>query len=109
METVRERLNRLDSLIDTERANLTKLEEQKFAAEQDIASQETIVATLKEELVGLHESLEGKSKVVDQVKKGALKASKLLDQALKEIAAHVSHRRSFYLGIAEQTLFDFLE
>ncbi|KAF4618816.1 hypothetical protein D9613_009734 [Agrocybe pediades] len=88
LDGIRNRLERLDTLINTERANLAKLEEQKVAAEEDIASQESIVSTLKEELVGLQENLGEKSKVVDQVKKGALKASKLLDQALKEIAAH---------------------
>ena len=39
-----------------------------------------------EELKDLQETLEEKNKIVDQVKKTTLKASKVLDQALKEIA-----------------------
>ncbi|KDR79797.1 hypothetical protein GALMADRAFT_241878 [Galerina marginata CBS 339.88] len=86
LTNIRERLGRLDTLIDTEKANLKKLEEQKVAAEKDIEASETVVVNLKEELVAIQETLEEKTKVVDQVKKTNLKASKVLDQALKEIA-----------------------
>ncbi|KAF8882368.1 condensin complex subunit SMC1 [Gymnopilus junonius] len=69
-----ERLERLEVLINNEKANLTKLEEQRVAAERDIAASETV------------EVLDEKTKVVEHVKKTGMKASKVLDQALKEIA-----------------------
>ncbi|PPQ98373.1 hypothetical protein CVT26_013579 [Gymnopilus dilepis] len=83
---VTERLDRLETLINNEQANLVKLQEQKEAAEEDIAASEAVVAKLKQELIGLQEALDEKTKVVDQVKKTGLKSSKVLDQALKEIA-----------------------
>jgi structural maintenance of chromosome 1 len=45
---------------------------------------------LKEELSGLQQALEEKTKDVEQVKKTTSKAGKVLDQALKEIATAVS-------------------
>jgi cell division septum initiation protein DivIVA len=65
------------------------LEEQKVKAEDDIRASEEDIAELREELKELQETLEEKSKIVDQVKKTTLKASKVLDQALKEIAVCV--------------------
>jgi len=87
---VRERLARLETLIGAEEVNLGKLGEQKLATEQEIADSEKIVDNLKTELAKLQETLEERNKVVDQVKKTALKSSKVLDQALKEIALCVS-------------------
>ena len=58
-------------------------------AEDDIRASEEDIAELREELKELQETLEEKSKIVDQVKKTTLKASKVLDQALKEIAVCV--------------------
>ncbi|KAF8869575.1 cohesin complex subunit psm1 [Gymnopilus junonius] len=81
-----ERLERLEVLINNEKANLTKLKEQRVAAERDIAASETVVSNLKEELIGWQEVLDEKTKVVEHVKKTGMKASKVLDQALKEIA-----------------------
>ncbi|KAJ3507775.1 hypothetical protein NLJ89_g6117 [Agrocybe chaxingu] len=80
------RLTQLDAIINAEKANLAKLQQQKVAAEQDIATSEAAIESLKEELGTLQEALEEKTKVVEQVKKTAGKASKVLDQALKEIA-----------------------
>ncbi|KJA20749.1 hypothetical protein HYPSUDRAFT_166635 [Hypholoma sublateritium FD-334 SS-4] len=87
LTTARERLARLDALVVAEQSNLTNLQEQKTVSERDIASLESVVENHKEELATLQEALDEKSKVVDQVKKAALKSSKILDQALKEIAA----------------------
>ncbi|KAF8802737.1 condensin complex subunit SMC1 [Phlegmacium glaucopus] len=83
----RERLAHLNTLMESEQLTLTKLEEQKVKAEDDIKASEEDIAELREELKELQETLEEKSKIVDQVKKTTLKASKVLDQALKEIAA----------------------
>ena len=84
-----ERLTHLNTLIESEQLTLTKLEEQKVKAEDDIKASEEDVAELKEELQELQETLEEKGKIVDQVKRTTLKASKVLDQALKEIAVCV--------------------
>ena len=87
---MRERLTRLETLITAEEVNLGKLEQQKSTTEREIADSEKVLADLKTELAKLQETLEEKNKVVDQVKKTALKSSKVLDQALKEIALCVS-------------------
>ena len=60
-------------------------------AEDDIKASEEDIAEVREELKDLQETLEEKNKIVDQVKKTTLtrKASKVLDQALKEIAVCV--------------------
>ena len=89
-----ERLTHLNTLIESEQVTLTKLEGQKVKAEDDIKASEEDIAELREELKDLQETLEEKNKIVDQVKKTTLKASKVLDQALKEIAVCV---RFFYV------------
>ena len=90
LKSAKERLERLEGMIKTERANLSKLEEQNAAAAEDIAVAEQGIAKLKEELSTVQAVLEEKTRVVDQVKKTTSKASKVLDQALKEIATAVS-------------------
>ncbi|KAF7352348.1 Structural maintenance of chromosomes protein [Mycena venus] len=82
-----ERITNLDKTINAEQANLVKLEEQKEAAQEDILESETAIGVLREDLSGLQEALEEKTKNVEQVKKTTSKASKVLDQALKEIAS----------------------
>ncbi|EDR03647.1 condensin complex subunit SMC1 [Laccaria bicolor S238N-H82] len=86
LKSAKERLERLEGMIKTERVNLSKLEEQNTAAAEDIAVAEQGIAKLRAELSTVQEVLEEKTKVVDQVKKTTSKASKVLDQALKEIA-----------------------
>ncbi|KAJ7098698.1 condensin complex subunit SMC1 [Mycena belliarum] len=82
-----ERLAHLDKTFSTEEANLVKLEEQKQAAQEDITESEHAIGVLREELSGLQEVLDEKTKNVEQVKRTATKASKVLDQELKEIAS----------------------
>ncbi|KAJ6561466.1 condensin complex subunit SMC1 [Mycena vulgaris] len=82
-----ERITHLDKTVSTEQANLDKLEEQKKAAQEDISESEEAIGVLREELSGLQEVLDEKTKTVEQVKRTATKASKGLDQALKEIAS----------------------
>jgi chromosome segregation ATPase len=89
LKSAKERLERLEGMIKTERTNLSKLEEQNAAVAEDIAVAEQGIAKLKEELSTVQEVLEAKTRVVDQVKKTTSKASKVLDQALKEIATAV--------------------
>lgn len=51
---------------------------------------EGTIAELREELSGLQERLEEKTKVVEQVKKVSARSAKVLDAALKEISSCVS-------------------
>ena len=70
--------------------NLNKYQQLKSAKEAEIASSLEVIESLKEDLSGLQQVLEEKTKVVEQVKKTTSKAAKVLDQALKEIATAVS-------------------
>ncbi|KAK0449845.1 condensin complex subunit SMC1 [Desarmillaria tabescens] len=85
LESARERLQHLEGVISTEEGVLEKLKDQKEAAENDISNSEAMIASLKEELTTLQSTLEEKTRHVDQVKRTTLKASKVLEQALKEI------------------------
>ncbi len=61
-----------------------------------------MIASLKEELTTLQSALEEKTRHVDQVKKTTLKASKVLEQALKEITLRVWPLiRNFFPGADE--------
>ncbi|KAJ7638242.1 condensin complex subunit SMC1 [Roridomyces roridus] len=81
-----ERMKSLEKTVETEEANLVKLEEEKEVAQADIAESETAIEALREDLTALQATLDEKTKSVDQVKRTTTKASKILDQALKEIA-----------------------
>ncbi|KAJ6610416.1 condensin complex subunit SMC1 [Mycena sp. CBHHK59/15] len=81
-----ERITNLDKIVETEVASLVRLEEQKEAAQEDISASENAIGALRDELSGMQEVLEEKTKNVEQVKRTTTKASKVLDQALKEIA-----------------------
>ncbi|KAF9454363.1 condensin complex subunit SMC1 [Macrolepiota fuliginosa MF-IS2] len=87
LETIRDRLRRLDQAIEAENVNLTNMNTQKEGVQQELEQTESAIADLKEELGGLQEKLEEKTKVVDQVKKVSAKAAKVLDAALKEISS----------------------
>lgn len=58
--------------------------------QEELEQSENTITGLKEELGGLQERLEEKTKVVEQVKKVSAKAGKVLDLALKEISSCVS-------------------
>ena len=90
MKTTTERLAILESTVKAEQATLSKLEDQKRAIQNELTEIENAIATLQEELKGLNDVLEDKTKTVEQVKRTTLKASKGLDQALKEISSMVS-------------------
>ncbi|KAJ7118550.1 P-loop containing nucleoside triphosphate hydrolase protein [Mycena crocata] len=66
---------------------MAKLEKQKETAQEEISESENAIGVLREDLSGLQEDLDEKTKNVEQVKKTTTKASKGLDQALKEIAS----------------------
>ncbi|KAJ7032498.1 condensin complex subunit SMC1 [Mycena alexandri] len=79
--------NQIARLTHQQEANLVKLEQQKAAAQEEISDSEDAIGVLREELSGLQEGLDEKTKNVEQVKRTTTKASKVLDQALKEIAS----------------------
>ncbi|RPD71420.1 condensin complex subunit SMC1 [Lentinus tigrinus ALCF2SS1-7] len=83
-----ERLATYREIIATENANFERLEAERVAAQEDIAESEETIKELQEELKELNEDLEEKTKKVEEVKKTTSKASRVLDQALKEIATH---------------------
>ncbi len=87
-----ERLVRLEAMVQAEQANLERLGAQKVDRANDIKDLEANISILKEELRVLQDALDEKTKAVDAAKKAALKASKVLDQSLKEITTWVSVR-----------------
>ncbi|KAJ3557591.1 hypothetical protein NM688_g1392 [Phlebia brevispora] len=86
LRATEERLTNLQSTITTEEANLTTYEEKKRGIQQELDEDEQAIEEQKEELKTLQEDLEEKTKVVEQAKKKASKATKALDQVLKDIA-----------------------
>ncbi|EEB88445.1 hypothetical protein MPER_13717, partial [Moniliophthora perniciosa FA553] len=66
LEKTRERLDTQTSILNTERANLEKLQKQKEIIEAELAEAEEGIAGLKEELKGLQETLDEKTKIVEQ-------------------------------------------
>jgi structural maintenance of chromosome 1 len=93
LKAIRDRRSNLETLIKTEKTNLEKLTGQKSTVEQEIAGAESEIAELQEELKELQEALDEQTKTVEQVKRTTTKASKVLDQALKEIASKVGYHR----------------
>ncbi|KAA1474997.1 hypothetical protein DENSPDRAFT_401153 [Dentipellis sp. KUC8613] len=85
LNNIRARIATLDNTVILEAGNIQRLTQTKEATQAEIDEMEQAIATLQEELKGLNEILEEKTREVDQVKKTTLKASKVLDQALKEI------------------------
>lgn len=90
LKTETDRLARLDEIIEIEEANLTKLTSQKDTIQQELSKSESAIGLLREELGGIQETLEEKTRDVEQVKRKTAKASKALEQALKEITTKVS-------------------
>ncbi|KAG6813644.1 hypothetical protein H0H92_008881 [Tricholoma furcatifolium] len=81
-----ERLSSLKTALDTEEANLAKFGVQKNKMKEEIVAAEGAIEELRQELAGIQETLEEKNKNVEAVKKATLRAAKVLDLALKEIA-----------------------
>ncbi|KAG7094864.1 hypothetical protein E1B28_005672 [Marasmius oreades] len=86
LKNAQERIKTLDGIIETEKANLIKLEAQKSNIEMELEEMEQNINELRAGLTGLQEILEGKTRDVEQVKRTTSKASKTLEQALKEIS-----------------------
>ncbi|EGO04101.1 hypothetical protein SERLA73DRAFT_102460 [Serpula lacrymans var. lacrymans S7.3] len=84
-KNIRERLSTLQNMVQAEQAKMTELENKKRDIEREIAEAQETLSELRDELNGLNETLEQKNKSVEHVKRAHAKASKVLDQALKEI------------------------
>ncbi|TFK73385.1 condensin complex subunit SMC1 [Pluteus cervinus] len=80
------RLTNLDNIVTHEQNTIGQLEQQQTAISGDISQQENRITELKEDLKTHQAELEEKNKNVDDVKRVAGKASKVLDHALKEVA-----------------------
>lgn len=89
MKATQERLAALDSAIDAERSAIVKCEAEKHAIETDIEQAEGAISELREELKGLNNLLDERTKELDNVKKSTSRAARVLDQALKDIAIKV--------------------
>ncbi|KAF9225691.1 condensin complex subunit SMC1 [Gyrodon lividus] len=79
------RLATLKKTQEDEHAKVVELEEQKRDIQEEISSGQEAIEKLREGLGALNETLDGKTKIVEQVKKAHARAAKVLDQALKEI------------------------
>lgn len=90
MATLRERLAALDAAMNAERAAIQKHEAEKLAIQEEIDQLQESIVEFQEELKELNEVLEARTKELETVKKNTLRASKVLDQALKEIASKAS-------------------
>ena len=85
-----ERLQQYRESIETESRNLAQLERERAEVQADVASSEASIQELQEELRETTDELEELTKKVEEVKKTTNRAARVLDQAIKEIATHVS-------------------
>jgi structural maintenance of chromosome 1 len=89
MKAIFERLTNLDAVVDKESANLLRFESQKTRVGQEIQESEKELGELHLKLKALEEVRDKKTKELEHAKRNALKASKSLDQALKDISSWV--------------------
>lgn len=89
LTTIKERIEALAATSNEHTAALTRLATSKATAQAEIDDAQRGIEALQEELKEFQEDLEEKTSVLDNVKRGASKASKALDKALKDIAARV--------------------
>ena len=76
-------------MIAAEGTTLVQQKDQREGALREILQEEEALKDLQSELKTLEADLDEKTKAVDQVKRTAAQSSKVLDQALKEIATKV--------------------
>ncbi|GAA6027216.1 hypothetical protein JCM8097_002493 [Rhodosporidiobolus ruineniae] len=87
VDSIKDRLSTLEATVEKQRAALAKLDGDKDAKEAEIDALEQEVADLKMTLEQLQETLKEKNGELDATRKSGGKAAKVLDKALKEIAA----------------------
>jgi len=90
LKNIRERLAHLEAIVQAESLALETLEAQKQVTQDEIIESEAAIFELHKELKELQEILDVQTKAVEQVKRTTAKATKVLDQALKEIASMVA-------------------
>lgn len=86
------RLDDLDNVIRTEDEALVRHEQTKQRIEAEIQEAETNIEELKEDLAKANEDLENRTTEVEQAKKTFNKATKGVDQVLKDIVTKVRSR-----------------
>ncbi|CAL1698943.1 unnamed protein product [Somion occarium] len=86
LKAIEERLNALQSTIETQDANLQQYAQTKDALQEEIEQADETIEEMREDLKDSSELLDEKTKKVEQAKKVASKAIKAVDQVLKEIA-----------------------
>lgn len=92
LQTLQERLAALDKAMATEEKAVKKLEAEKQAIEEELGEGEEIISQYQEELKEENEVLAERTSELEAVKKNTSKASKVLDQTLKDIASKVAGR-----------------
>lgn len=86
---MRERLDALDNAIGNEEKAIKKLEAEKQAIEEELDEGKNIIKQYEEDLKEANDVLTERSNELEAVKKRTSKASKVLDQTLKDIATKV--------------------
>jgi structural maintenance of chromosome 1 len=89
LRTTQARLDDLDNVIRTEDEALVRHEQTKQQIEAEIQEAETNIEELKEDLAKANEGLENRTAEVEQAKKTFNKATKGVDQVLKDIVTKV--------------------
>ncbi|KAI5889216.1 RecF/RecN/SMC protein [Schizophyllum commune H4-8] len=97
LKNAEERLATLDTQIANERTNLERLQQRKAELEAELQTAERTLTEHKEKLAGLQEKLDERNRAVEQAKRASVRASKALDQALKEIATKNDEIEKFAL------------
>lgn len=86
------RLDDLNNIIQTEDKTLVRHEQTKEQIEAEIRDAETSIEELKEDLAKANEGLENRTTQVEQAKKVFNKATRAVDQVLKDIATKARER-----------------
>ena len=92
---MKERLTTLDNSIEAEKNAIERHKQEKLDIQDKINDAQRRVVELQEELKELNEALDEKTKELEAVKKSTAKASRVLDQALKDIATKVSLEKKY--------------
>ena len=92
---MKERLTTLDNSIEAEKNAIERHKQEKLDIQDKIDDAQRRVVELQEELKELNEALDEKTKELEAVKKSTAKASRVLDQALKDIATKVSLEKKY--------------
>lgn len=89
LKTTQERLQQLRDTANSEKAVLADLKKKEKDTERQIQQAEAELEKMEEDLKNTSNEQDIQNRAVDDAKKTALKATRLLDQALKEIGSKV--------------------